>query len=52
MPFNNTQALAVKRAFSDERGVTTISQLAEIAGELTIVAPSDFVERPDGCRWL
>jgi osmoprotectant transport system substrate-binding protein len=50
--FNNTQALAVKRAFSEERGVTTISELAEIAGELTIVAPSDFVERPDGLQGL
>ena len=51
-PFNNTQALAVKRAFSEENGVTTISQLAEIAGDLTIVAPSDFVERPDGLEGL
>jgi osmoprotectant transport system substrate-binding protein len=51
-PFNNTQALAVKRAFSEENGVTTISQLAEIAGDLTIVAPSDFVERPDGLQGL
>ncbi len=50
--FNNTQALAVKRAFSEERGITTISELAEIAGELTIVAPSDFVERPDGLQGL
>ena len=50
--FNNTQALAVKRAFSEERGVTTISQLAEIASDLTIVAPSDFVERPDGLKGL
>lgn len=50
--FNNTQALAVKRAFSEERGVTTISELADIAGELTIVAPSDFVERPDGLQGL
>jgi osmoprotectant transport system substrate-binding protein len=36
--FNNTQALAVKRAFAEERGISTISELAEIAGELTIVA--------------
>lgn len=50
--FNNTQALAVKRAFSEEQGVTTISELAEIAGDLTIVAPSDFVERPDGLQGL
>ncbi len=50
--FNNTQALAVKRAFAEEQGVTTISELAEIAGDLTIVAPSDFVERPDGLQGL
>jgi osmoprotectant transport system substrate-binding protein len=50
--FNNTQALAVKRALAEERGISTISELAEIAGELTIVAPSDFVERPDGLQGL
>jgi osmoprotectant transport system substrate-binding protein len=50
--FNNTQALAVKRAFAEERGISTISELAEIAGELTIVAPSDFVDRPDGEQGL
>src|SRR5215218_6402885 len=50
--FNNTQALAVKRAFAEERGISTISELAAIAGELTIVAPSDFVERPDGLKGL
>lgn len=50
--FNNTQALAVKRAFAEERGISTISELAEIAGELVIVAPSDFVERPDGLQGL
>jgi osmoprotectant transport system substrate-binding protein len=50
--FNNTQALAVKRAFSEEKSVTTISELAKIAGDLTIVAPSDFVERPDGLKGL
>lgn len=50
--FNNTQALAVKRAFAEEQGISTISELAEIAGDLTIVAPSDFVERPDGLQGL
>ena len=51
-PFNNTQALAVKRAFAEEQGISTISELAAIAGDLTIVAPSDFVERPDGLQGL
>ncbi len=48
VPFNNTQALAVKREFAEERGVTSISQLVEIANDLTISAPVDFPERQDG----
>lgn len=51
-PFNNTQALAVKRAYAEEQGIATISDLAAIAGEATIVAPSDFVDRPDGLQGL
>jgi osmoprotectant transport system substrate-binding protein len=47
-PANNTQALAVKRSFSEETGITSISQLAENAGEYTISAPADFPEREDG----
>jgi len=50
--FNDTQALAVKRAFAEEKGLKTISDLAKISGDLTIVAPSDFVERPDGLKGL
>ncbi|HEX5500868.1 MAG TPA: glycine betaine ABC transporter substrate-binding protein, partial [Thermomicrobiales bacterium] len=52
VPFNNTQALAVKKDFADEKKLVTISDLAKIAGDLTIVAPSDFVERPDGLKGL
>jgi osmoprotectant transport system substrate-binding protein len=51
-PANNTQALAVKRSFSEENGVTTISQLAAIAGDLVISAPADFPEREDGLLGL
>lgn len=49
-PMNNSQALAVTRDFADEHGLTTISQLAELATEEDIVisAPSDFEERNDG----
>lgn len=46
--FSNTQALAVPRAYSEENGITSISQLAEVAGDLRIAAPSDFETRPDG----
>jgi osmoprotectant transport system substrate-binding protein len=51
-PFNDTQALAVKKSFADEKKIATISDLAKIAGDLTIVAPSDFVQRPDGLKGL
>lgn len=51
-PANNTQALAVKRDFSEENSVTTISQLAAIAGDLVISAPADFPERDDGLLGL
>jgi osmoprotectant transport system substrate-binding protein len=51
-PANNTQALAVKRAFSEENGITTISQLAANAGDYIISAPADFPERTDGLLGL
>ncbi|MDQ4045504.1 MAG: hypothetical protein M3173_08665, partial [Chloroflexota bacterium] len=51
-PFNNTQALAVTREFAEEHDLSTISDLAEIAGDLTISAPADFPEREDGLLGL
>ncbi|HYI16773.1 MAG TPA: glycine betaine ABC transporter substrate-binding protein [Thermomicrobiales bacterium] len=47
-PMNNTQALAVKREFSEENDLTTITQMAAMAGELRLAAVPDFPERPDG----
>lgn len=49
-PMNNSQALAVQRDYATEKGLTTISQLAELSQneEITISAPSDFEEREDG----
>ena len=53
-PMNDSQALAVTRQFSEENGVTTISQLVALAStvDLTISAPSDFEEREDGLLGL
>jgi osmoprotectant transport system substrate-binding protein len=51
-PANNTQALAVKRDFSESNGITTISQLAAVAGDYIISAPADFPERQDGLLGL
>ncbi len=47
-PMNNTQALAMTMAASTKFGVTSISQLAAKAGELTMVGPAEFQEREDG----
>jgi osmoprotectant transport system substrate-binding protein len=53
-PMNDSQALAVTRKFSEENGVTTISQLVALASsvDITISAPSDFEERDDGLKGL
>lgn len=47
-PMNNTQALAVKREFSEENNLTTISEMVAMASELKLAAVPDFPERPDG----
>jgi osmoprotectant transport system substrate-binding protein len=49
-PFNDNQAIAVQRSFSEENGITTLSQLAEWGqdNEIVISAPVDFETRPDG----
>ena len=51
---NDSQALAVKKDFAAENGLTTISQLAALSQsqEITISAPSDFEEREDGLLGL
>jgi len=51
---NDSQALAVTKEFSDENGVTTISQLVALASSVDLVfsAPSDFEEREDGLKGL
>ena len=51
---NDSQALAVTRAYAEEKGLTTISQLATLSQseEITISAPSDFEEREDGMLGL
>lgn len=47
-PMNNSNALAVTREWSEENGVTTISELAEVSADLTLAAVPDFEEREDG----
>lgn len=47
-PMNNTQALAVKKDFSQQKNLTTISQMVAMASQLTLAAVPDFPDREDG----
>ncbi|MDG2615798.1 glycine betaine ABC transporter substrate-binding protein [Thermoleptolyngbya sichuanensis XZ-Cy5] len=47
-PMNNTQALAMTRAKSEQLGIRTISEMAARASELTIIGPPEFEQREDG----
>lgn len=45
---NNTYALAMRREDAEERGVTKISDLEPIAGDLTLGGSQEFLVREDG----
>ncbi len=50
--FNNTYALAVTQETADEFGLETISDLQEVAGDMTFGATQEFLVRPDGLPGL
>lgn len=47
-PMNNTQALAMTAAGSQQFGVTTISEMVAKANQLTMIGPPEFEAREDG----
>lgn len=51
-PFNNTQALAMRKDKAAELGIATYSDLAEKAPELVLGGPAEFIEREDGIKGL
>jgi len=51
-PMNNTQALAMTQEKSQELGITTISDFAAQANELTLIGPPEFEIREDGLPGL
>ena len=51
-PFNDTQALAMTQAVSDEYGIKTYSDLAAKADQLVLGGPAEFIEREDGIKGL
>lgn len=50
--FNDTQALVITQEAAEGGAITTISQLAPKAGEITIVAAADALDRDDGIRGI
>ena len=51
-PMNNTQALAMTQERSRELGITTISDFAAQASDLTLIGPPEFEVREDGLPGL
>ncbi len=50
--FNNTYALAVTQETADEYGLEKVSDLEDVAGDLTFGATQEFLVRPDGLPGL
>ncbi|MGI8643131.1 MAG: glycine betaine ABC transporter substrate-binding protein [Thermomicrobiales bacterium] len=50
--FNNTYTLAMRPEQAEELGVSTISDLQDVAGELTFGATQEFLVREDGLPGL
>ncbi|MGL5866630.1 MAG: ABC transporter substrate-binding protein [Dermatophilaceae bacterium] len=48
----DNDSINVTRATADKYSLTTISDLAKVAGELTLTAPPEFAERPQGVPGL
>ena len=51
-PFNNTQALAMRKDVAGQYGIETYSDLAQNAPELVLGGPAEFLEREDGIKGL
>ena len=50
--FENTYAIAVRPSLADSLGLSTLSDLARVAGELTAGLSPDFIGRADGLPGL
>lgn len=51
-PMNNTQALAMTKERAAALGITTFSDMAANADQLTLIGPPEFAEREDGIPGL
>jgi glycine betaine/choline ABC-type transport system substrate-binding protein len=50
--FNNTYALAVTQETADQYGLEKVSDLQDVAGDMTFGATQEFLVRPDGLPGL
>ena len=50
--FNNSQMLATTQSFAQDHGMTNLSQLANMSGQLSIAAPPEFFKRADALPGL
>ncbi|WED43545.1 glycine betaine ABC transporter substrate-binding protein [Legionella cardiaca] len=50
--FNNAESLAVTEKFAQVHHLVNLSDLAQIANQLTLAAPAEFIKRPDGLPGL
>lgn len=46
-PMNDTQAVITTQEVSDSKGIKTLQDLCDKAGELTMIARAEFKDRPD-----
>ncbi|HYO48504.1 MAG TPA: glycine betaine ABC transporter substrate-binding protein [Chloroflexia bacterium] len=46
-PMNDTQAVITTKEVSDSKGIKTLQDLCDKAGELTMIARAEFKDRPD-----
>jgi osmoprotectant transport system substrate-binding protein len=51
-PYNNTQALAMKKDVAAQYNIKTFTDLSKKAPELVLGAPAEFFEREDGLKGL
>ncbi|UOQ49063.1 glycine/betaine ABC transporter substrate-binding protein [Gracilibacillus caseinilyticus] len=43
--FSNQYSIAIKQAFAEENGITTMSDLGEVAGQVTLATDNSWIER-------
>lgn len=51
-PMNDTQAMVTTKEISEQKGITSLQDLCDKAGEVTVAAVAEFQDRPDALPLL